>query len=126
MWSLVLSLSLVFAESPEVESPDEDGSVLIRAGGEVLEVDQRPLWTLLDEESTAAPISLDLVQADLHHVLRLISEVGGINIVVADDVKGQVTVRLVDVPWDQALAVILQTHGLAAAPVGQVVMVTRY
>ena len=121
MWSLFLSLTLVFAESP-----DDDGAVLIRPGGAVVEVDEQPMWTLLDGESTAAPISLDLVQADLHHVLRLISDVGGINIVVADDVKGQVTVRLVDVPWDQALAVILQTHGLAAAPVGQVVLVTRY
>ncbi len=118
MWTFLLCGALA--------GPPDDGAVLIRTGGQVVEAEGGVPWTLLDDQSSAAPISLDLVDADLLYVLRLISDVGQINIVVGDGVSGRVTVRLVDVPWDQALAVILQTHGLAAAPVGEVVLVTRY
>ena len=118
MWCLLLSAAL----ASEVLA---DGAVMIRPGGEVLAADA-PGWTLLDGASTAKPLSLDLVDADLLSVLRLIAEVGEINLVVGDGVTGRVTVRLTDVPWDQALAVILQSQGLAAAPVGEVVLVTAY
>jgi len=64
----------------------------------------------------AQPISLDLQNAEIHGVLRLFSTFAGINIVAGDDVKGTVTVRLVDVPWDQALAAVLAAKGYAAVP----------
>ncbi len=54
------------------------------------------------------------------NVLRILSEVGGENIVVTDDVKGRITVRLIDVPWDQAFDVILQTNRLRCVRVGNV------
>jgi len=57
-------------------------------------------------------IDLDLKDADIHDILRLISEVGRVNVVTSDDVKGSVTLRMQDVPWDQALEVILQAKGL--------------
>lgn len=66
----------------------------------------------------AAPISLDLVDADIRSVLRLFGAHAGIDFVVDESVKGRVTVRLVDVPWDAALAAILQAEGLVAVPVG--------
>jgi type IV pilus assembly protein PilQ len=68
-------------------------------------------------------INLDLVEADIHAVFRLISHVSRLNIVSGDDVKGTVTVRLIDVPWDQALAVILQAKGLASQQFGNIVRV---
>ncbi|MGH7819186.1 MAG: AMIN domain-containing protein, partial [Candidatus Binatia bacterium] len=52
---------------------------------------------------TGQKISLDFKDADILNVLRILAEVGGENIIATDDVKGRVTVRLVDVPWDQAL-----------------------
>ncbi len=61
---------------------------------------------------TGRRIDLDLKDADIHNVLRLIGDVSRRNIVVADDVGGTVTIRLRNVPWDQALAVILQSKGL--------------
>ncbi len=61
---------------------------------------------------TGRRIDLDLKDANIHNVLRLIGEVSRRNIVVADDVSGTVTIRLRNVPWDQALAVILQSKGL--------------
>ncbi len=57
-------------------------------------------------------IDLDLKDADIHDILRLISEVGKVNVVTSDDVKGSVTLRMLNVPWDQALDVILQSKSL--------------
>jgi type IV pilus assembly protein PilQ len=57
-------------------------------------------------------IDLDLKNADIHNVLRLLSEVGNVNIITADDVQGSVTIKMKSVPWDQALDVILTAKGL--------------
>lgn len=68
-------------------------------------------------------MSIDLQEADIHTVFRFIAEFGGINIVTSDDVKGSVTVRLKDVPWDEALASILQAKGLGAQRMGGIIRV---
>lgn len=57
-------------------------------------------------------ISLDFQQADISNVLRLIAEVSGFNVVVGEGVKSKVTMKLVSVPWDQALDMILKMNGL--------------
>jgi len=57
-------------------------------------------------------ISLDFQQADITNVLRLIAEVSGFNMVVGEGVKSKVTMKLVSVPWDQALDMILKMNGL--------------
>lgn len=57
-------------------------------------------------------IDIDFKDADIHNILRLLSEVGNVNIVTADDVTGSVTIKMRSVPWDQALDVILTAKGL--------------
>ena len=57
-------------------------------------------------------IDLDFKEADIHNILRLLSEVGGVNVITSDNVSGSVTIRMRNVPWDQALDVILQAKGL--------------
>lgn len=57
-------------------------------------------------------ISLDLQEAELKNVLRLIAEVSGHNLVLSPDVKGSVTVKMLNVPWDQALDLILKINNL--------------
>ncbi|RMH43041.1 MAG: type IV pilus secretin PilQ [Deltaproteobacteria bacterium] len=57
-------------------------------------------------------IDLDFKDADIHNLLRLLADVGGVNIVVPDEIRATVTVRLRNVPWDQALEVILESKGL--------------
>src|ERR1700747_1343945 len=57
------------------------------------------------------PISLDLKDADFRDVLHTFSSRAGLNIVVDPEVKGSVTVRLRDVPWDQALDLIIRSDG---------------
>lgn len=60
------------------------------------------------------PISLSLRDAPLPEVLRTFARLVGFNLVLAPGVQGSVTAELKDVPWDQALDVILKTNGLAA------------
>lgn len=57
-------------------------------------------------------IDLDLKDADVHNVLRLLADVGQVNIVTSDNVSGAITIRMRNVPWDQALDVVLQSKGL--------------
>jgi hypothetical protein len=62
--------------------------------------------------SSQKNLSLDFQNADLHDVLRILAEEGRFNLVVTDDVQGQVTLRLSEVTWEQALGIVLQAHGL--------------
>ena len=75
------------------------------------------------KEYTGRRISLDFKDVLVADVLRLIAEVSDLNIVAGDEVKGTVTIRLVDVPWDQALDVILLTKGLGFVRVGNVLRI---
>ena len=61
-----------------------------------------------------ARISLSTKDADLVEVLRAFARLAGVSLVLDPSVRGQLTVELVDVPWEDALKVILATHGLGA------------
>ena len=69
-------------------------------------------------------ISLDFKDADIKNVFRLLAEVSGRNIVVTDDVNRRVTLRLVEVPWDQAMDLITTTNGLGKDEVGSVIRIS--
>jgi type IV pilus assembly protein PilQ len=68
-------------------------------------------------------ISLDFQQADISNVLRLIAEVSGFNIVIGDGVKSKVTMKLMSVPWDQALDMILKMNGLGKIRQGNILWI---
>ena len=68
-------------------------------------------------------ISLDFQDANIKAVLRLLAEEGGVTIVSGDDVKGNVTVHMRKVPWDQALDTILDINGLAKKRMGDVISI---
>ncbi len=68
-------------------------------------------------------ISLDFQQADITNILRLIADVSGFNIVVGEGVKSKVTMKLVSVPWDQALDMLLKMNGLGMIRQGTIVWV---
>ncbi|MFI5216592.1 MAG: type IV pilus secretin PilQ [Candidatus Limnocylindria bacterium] len=70
-------------------------------------------------------ISLDFKDVDIADVLRLVAEVSDLNVIAGDEVKGKVTIRLIDVPWDQALDVILLTKGLGFMRVGNVLRIAN-
>ena len=70
-------------------------------------------------EYTGTKIDLDFKDADIHNILRLLSEVGHINIVVGDDVKGNVTLSMKNVPWNLALDVILEAKNLGKVKIAE-------
>jgi type IV pilus assembly protein PilQ len=80
-------------------------------------------WSTASSRYTGQKISLDLQNAEIGDVLRLIAEVSGLNVIAGPEVKGTVTMRLVEVPWDQALEVMLKLHGLAQERQGNVILI---
>ena len=68
-------------------------------------------------------IDLDVKNAEVTEVLRLLADVGHVNMIVADDVKGTITLRLRQVPWDQALEVIAKAKGLGVEEDGNLITV---
>jgi type IV pilus assembly protein PilQ len=72
---------------------------------------------------TGRRINIDLKDADIHNVLRLLADTGHVNIVTADDVSGTITIRMVNVPWDQVLDVVLQAKGLGMVRQGNLIRV---
>ena len=77
----------------------------------------------VDKQYRGRRISLDFKDVDIADVLRLIAEVSELNVIAGDEVKGTVTVRLVDVPWDQALDVVLLTKGLGFMRIGNILRI---
>ena len=61
---------------------------------------------------TGEPISVNLKDVDLKDFFRLIHEISGLNVVLDPNVKGTLTIVLDEVPWDQALDIVLQNNGL--------------
>lgn len=79
--------------------------------------------TFTEEQYFGKKITLDFQDADIKSVLRIISEVSGLNIVAGDDVQGKLTIKLHNVPWDQALEIILRTKKLAIEREGNILRV---
>ncbi len=68
-------------------------------------------------------LSLNFQDIKVRAVLQLLAEFTGLNIVVSDTVQGSLTLHLENVPWDQALDIILQTQGLGKRQFGNVLLV---
>jgi type IV pilus assembly protein PilQ len=80
--------------------------------------------TAVVETLTASQnVTLDFKEADIRNVLKIISYKSGVNIITTPEVMGNVTIRLVDVPWENALDVILKTYGFAYEKKGNIITV---
>lgn len=72
---------------------------------------------------TGEPISLNLKDADIKDFFRLVHEISGLNVVLDPQVKGTVTIVLADVPWDQALAIVLKNNNMECELDGNVLRI---
>lgn len=72
---------------------------------------------------TGQKVTLEFKDADIKNIFRVIAEVSGYNMIIDNAVSGKVTLRLVNVPWDQALDLILETNNLGMTKVGNVIRV---
>ena len=68
-------------------------------------------------------LTLNFQKIDVREALNVIADFTGTNMVISDTVKGNITLRLKDVPWDQALDIILQSRGLDMRKIGNVIQV---
>ncbi len=100
------------APAPEKELPE--------AAKEVTMSRPEPFST---KEYTGEKISLDFQDADLVHIFRLIADVSGYNLVLSPSVKGRFSMKLLNVPWDQALDIILRNYALSKAVEGNIIRI---
>jgi len=75
---------------------------------------------------TGEPISVNLKDVDLRDFFRLIHEISGLNVVLDPAVKGSLTIVLDEVPWDQALDIVLQNNGLDKQLSGNVLRIATH
>jgi len=119
----VLLLLLCFATTLSAEAAESSRAVAIDGHGVV----ERGKGTTGQGPWRGFPISLSLREAPLPEVLRAFAQIARFNLVLDPRVPNEpVTVELKDVPWDQALSVILKTHGLAAEVDDRLWMVEPY
>jgi type IV pilus assembly protein PilQ len=112
------------ADLPRIETSihDEDPPVET-AGGGAAGFASSQASVLAQQRYTGRRIDIDLKDADIHNVLRLLADTGHVNVVTADDVGGTITIRMRNVPWDQVLDVVLQAKGLGMVRQGNLVRV---
>ncbi len=96
----------------------------------VLTVDIKPITREEQEKKrkekfgyVGEKLSLNFQNIEVRAVLQLIADFTGLNLVASDSVQGNLTLRLKNVPWDQALDIILKTKGLAKRQMGNVILV---
>jgi type IV pilus assembly protein PilQ len=86
-----------------------------------------PTSSLSSEDSPYSGRKIDIVMtdADIRDVLLLIGDCAGVNMVIAGNVKGKITLRLIDVPIDQAFDIICEMAGLEAFVFMNTLMVAK-
>lgn len=85
--------------------------------------EQEKLEKKKDFEYTGDKLSLDFQDIEVRAVLQIIADFTDLNLVASDTVQGRITLRLQNVPWDQALEMVLKNKGLDKRQVGNVLMV---
>jgi type IV pilus assembly protein PilQ len=128
-----LTISLIAPEPAEITPPvapamelaavPQVEPIMAPETGEPEKVEAAQIRKSKGPKYTGEKITLDFQDADLLNVLRLIAEVSGLNIITAEGVGGKLSMRMVDVPWDQALEIILKTKGLGQVKEGNVVRI---
>lgn len=108
----------------ELEAETETTEVTLgseAAAGIPPEAEEKP--QAAEEKSTSGNVTLIFKDADIRTVLHTLSYKSGVNIVAAENVKGKVSIRLIDVPWETAFEVILKNQGLASERIGNIIRV---
>lgn len=78
---------------------------------------------IVEGRYTGKKISLDFQDADIVPIFRLLADISGYNIVVDPNVKGKLTMKLINVPWDQTLDILLKTFNLGKTVEGNIIRI---
>jgi len=121
-----ISITCAYGQEKKDEPTRNEVSVqLVTKTAEQPEVQVEESATFSEDLTAPENVTLDFKDADIHNVLKIISFKSGINIVTTPDVMGNVTIRLVDVPWDLALDVMLKTYGYGYQKQGNIILVSK-
>jgi type IV pilus assembly protein PilQ len=119
----ILSLMVLFVFLGLVNGSAEDKQAAAPAAGSAGQN-----TTAVEEVTVTTPgnVTLDFRDADIRNVLRILAYKSGVNIVAGPDVTGLITIQLTDIPWEEALKVILKTYGYGYERSGNVITVNTY
>lgn len=83
------------------------------------------LWLLVNISYAVEPqpVSLDFQNIEVRAALKILAEFMGSNVVISNTVKGQISLHIHDLPWDEVLAFILTTQGLAKRQIGHIIFI---
>ena len=109
------------AAEPQEAQPPLDPGITQDQDEEVSR--QIQLFPGMKEEYTGRPISLNVQDADVEHVLRLLAEVGKYNLILDQKVSGTISLKLDHVPWDQILDLVLQQKDLGMVKRGNILRI---
>lgn len=101
--------------NPKVDNPPSKGTRPVATKDENSSTDSQAANTVTEKKNgnyNGKKVSLDFQDADVVNVLRLLAEVSKLNMIIGDNVKGKITIKMLEVPWDQALNIILKMKGL--------------
>lgn len=119
---LICTMALALVQNTCYAEPDELAAAVVDTADDIETI------SALDDSdiSSLKPghVTLDFKNADILNVLRILSLKSQVNIVAGPEVTGTVTLRLEDVPWEKALAVVLRTYGYLSERDGSVIRVT--
>lgn len=87
-------------------------------------LDDQTLFPGMKEEYVGDPITIDLQNAEVEHVLRLIGEVAGYNLILDPEVGGRISMKLEGVPWDQVLDLVLVQKNLGMVVRGNILRIS--
>lgn len=104
---------------PEAQSRKKD----ITTQKMAIDEEEGTLFPGMKKKYKGELISIDLQNADIKHVLRLLAKVGGFNIIFDENVKGNITLQLQNVPWDQILDLVLLQKNLGMVKHGNIIRV---
>jgi len=109
--------------SGEMKSMERPGQVEAGAKGTIPAEELGGEEYIEEGRYTGKKISLDFQDAEIVPIFRLFADVSGYNVVVSPEVKGKITMKLINVPWDQALDLVLRTHNLGKQLEGNIIRI---
>ena len=113
-------------EEPPVQEPLDMGESMAVTSpvlGQPLEAPSSEDFLLKNTKFTGKPISIEVNKADIRDVLDFITNESGLNIIFSESVKGSVTLKLREIPWDQAFILVLQMKKLGYVKNGDILIV---
>jgi len=112
-------------EEPEVPAPAAVEEAVVEKAGKAPLEETRVEVEIEGEgkKYVGQHVSLDYKDAEIGNILRLFAEISNLNIISTEDVKGTVTIKLDNVPWDQAMDIVLEAKGLGMTRIGNVIRI---